>query len=54
MSLYLNDIMGENDDTNSDLSDHGRFLTKGKTVLLDGKREEKILDKINRKMQKYV
>lgn len=26
---YLNDIMGENDDTNSDLSDHGRFLTKG-------------------------
>ncbi|KAB0791749.1 hypothetical protein PPYR_03549 [Photinus pyralis] len=32
MSLYMND-MGENDDTNSELSDHGRFLTKGAFLL---------------------
>lgn len=28
---YLYGDMGENDDTNSDLSDQGRFLTKGKS-----------------------
>lgn len=30
MSYFINDIMGENDDDNSELSDQGRFLTKGK------------------------
>lgn len=30
MSIMLSDIMGgENDDDNSELSEHARFLTKG-------------------------
>lgn len=32
MSIMLSDIMGgENDDDNSDLSEHTRFLCKGKS-----------------------
>lgn len=29
MMLTLSDMMGENDDDNSELSEHPRFLTKG-------------------------
>lgn len=34
MSLILNDMMGENDDDNSDLSEHARFLTKGNDIFI--------------------
>ncbi|XP_018573329.1 uncharacterized protein LOC108912562 isoform X2 [Anoplophora glabripennis] len=33
MMLMLSDMMGENDDDNSELSEHGRFLTKGAFLL---------------------
>ncbi|CAH0548764.1 unnamed protein product [Brassicogethes aeneus] len=52
MSLILNDMMGENDDDNSELSEHGRFLTKGAFLLtpshdLSLDKAANICDKLN-------
>ncbi|XP_017777271.1 PREDICTED: uncharacterized protein LOC108563178 [Nicrophorus vespilloides] len=52
MSVLYGDIMGENDDTNSDLSDQGRFLTKGAFLLtpshdLSLDKAANICDKLN-------
>jgi hypothetical protein len=52
MSLFFPDAMGENDDDNSELSDHARFLTKGAFLLtpshdLSLDKAANICDKLN-------
>ncbi|KAJ8932384.1 hypothetical protein NQ314_014695 [Rhamnusium bicolor] len=52
MSLLLSDMMGENDDDNSELSEHPRFLTKGAFLLtpshdLSLDKAANICDKLN-------